>query len=57
MGAVVFLVALSAFLWGVASFASYRCAERWPGRDTQFRLVTGCMVNNEGAFVPEEAGR
>lgn len=54
---VVFLVLAAGILWGIASFSSYRCAERWEGRETHFGMVTGCMVWQNGAMVPEEAGR
>jgi hypothetical protein len=57
VGAVVLLIALAAFMWAAASFSSYRCAQRWEGRNTRFHVVTGCMVEQNGAMVPEVAGR
>jgi hypothetical protein len=57
VGAVLFLIVVGAFLWGAASFATYRCAERWEGRNTRFSAVAGCLVEQDGAFVPEMAGR
>lgn len=55
----IYLVALGAIMLGFRGCGALQCdeVEQTTGRKTQFRLISGCYVQVEGRWIPQDSWR
>lgn len=51
------LVIVALLLLASLPLSSYQCKSRWPDYETSYGLVQGCLVKNNGKWIPDDGMR